>query len=175
MSAKYNEPVIVAELVDNRPARSPLFPILLVLGIVGAIGAFLLATGALVAVVGLLTARPQTIDPPTTEGAVTGIVNVTDATFAAEVMSADLPGPILVDFHADWCGPCRTQGQILQRYAAKHSDVKIAKVDVDQNLRLASEYDVRSIPTLLVVKGGQVTARHTGVARERDLAALLRQ
>src|SRR5262245_54346152 len=133
MSAKYNEPVIVAELVDNRPARSPLFPILLVLGIVVALGAFLLATGALVVVVGLLTARPQAAEPPTTEEAIAGIVNVTDATFAAEVMSADLPGPILVDFHADWCGPCRTQGKILKRYLAKHSDVKIAKINVDEN------------------------------------------
>lgn len=172
MSTKLGDGVVMAEVVESRPARSALVPILLVLGIVGAIGAFFLATAVLLVAVAAITVRPQPISPEEDQP---GIVNVTDQTFEAEVMNADLAGPILVDFHADWCGPCQSQGKILKRFAAEHSDVKIAKVDVDQNPALASRYNVRSIPTLLVVKHGEVTDKYVGLANEAKLEKMLKR
>lgn len=172
MSAKPGEQVVTAEVVNSRPAKSSLAPILLVLGILGGIGFLFFAALVLLVAVAAFSLRTG---PAIPEPEAAGIVNVTDQTFAAEVLDPDLAGPILVDFHASWCGPCRTQGKILTRFAANNADVKIAKVDVDQNPELASRYDVRSIPTLLIVKHGEVTAQHVGLASESELTALLQQ
>ncbi len=91
----------------------------------------------------------------------TKIVHLNDTTFTDQVVSSDLP--VLVDFWADWCGPCHAVAPILEELAEEMGDrVRIAKLDVDQNQALTSEFDVSSIPTLLLFKDGQVTDRAIG-------------
>ena len=94
-----------------------------------------------------------------------------EATFQQEVLRSDVP--VLVDFHADWCGACQTLSPALERLARELPEAKIVKVNVDQNPRLAARYRVSAIPNLLVFKHGQITAEHVGLADKDQLRALL--
>ncbi len=79
----------------------------------------------------------------------------------------------IVDFYADWCGPCRAMAPTLDAFAAKHSDVKVVKVNIDQHPELAAEYGVRSIPTLLGFRDGRESGRTIGVTNQDGLEALV--
>ena len=80
---------------------------------------------------------------------------VTDATFADEVLGSDKP--VLVDFWAEWCGPCRMIAPALEEIAAEHADkITVVKLNIDENPKTAAEYGVMSIPTMNVYQGGQV-------------------
>ena len=96
-------------------------------------------------------------------------VKVTDATFAAEVeQSAE---PVVVDFWAEWCGPCKMIGPSLEALALEYAGkVKIAKVNVDENPGIAGKLGIRSIPTLLLFKEGKVASQKVGAAPKGELA-----
>jgi thioredoxin 1 len=96
----------------------------------------------------------------------------TDSTFEEEVLKSDTP--VLVDFWAEWCGPCKMIGPSLEQLADEMAGkLKIVKVNIDENPMAPSKYGVRSIPTLLVFKDGQVAASKIGAAPKQQLAQWL--
>ena len=100
------------------------------------------------------------------------IVTLTQENFAAEVLKA--PMPVLVDFWAEWCGPCKMIGPVLDELAEEYSGrVKIGKVNIDEQQELATQYGIRSIPTLLLFHQGQVADQMVGLRSKRDLKASL--
>ncbi len=81
------------------------------------------------------------------------LAQVTDNNFTAEVLEAD--GPVLVDFWAPWCGPCRVVAPVLEEIASERQDLKIVKLNTDENPQTSAQYQVLSIPTMILFKGGQ--------------------
>ena len=86
--------------------------------------------------------------------------HVSSATFDERVLKCEKP--VLVDFYAEWCGPCKKLGPVLDDFAQEHPDIRVVKVNIDENPELASRYEVKSIPCLLAIRGGRVTSRSTG-------------
>ncbi len=100
------------------------------------------------------------------------VMHVTDADFDREVLQST--EPVLVDFWAEWCGPCKMIGPALDELAGDYAGrVKIVKVNVDDNRASAMKYHVRSIPMLLLFKGGQVQSTQIGAAGKAQLAQIL--
>lgn len=99
-------------------------------------------------------------------------VTLTDANFASEVLESDKP--VLVDFWATWCGPCRIVAPMIEELAAEYEGkAKLAKMDVDNNPQVPMQFGVRSIPTLLFFKDGQVVDQLIGAASKKTLASKL--
>ena len=102
----------------------------------------------------------------------TAPITVTDATFADEVLKSDIP--VLVDFWADWCGPCRMIAPILEQIAEEQDGkIRIAKMDYDANPETPNKYGVMGLPTLLLLKNGEVVEQIVGAKPKRALMKVL--
>ncbi len=100
------------------------------------------------------------------------IVYLTDDTFEEEVINSD--SPVLVDYWADWCGPCKMIAPILDEIAGEYADkVKIAKLNIDENPATPPKYGIRGIPTLMLFKGGNVEATKVGAVSKSQLTAFI--
>ena len=100
------------------------------------------------------------------------ILVLTSANFDAEVKTSN--GPIVVDFWAEWCGPCRMVAPVLEKLSEEYAGrVRIGKVNVDEQSSLASKYGIQSIPTLLIFKGGKVVEQFVGATTRDVLARML--
>ncbi|BAW81090.1 thioredoxin [Candidatus Nitrosoglobus terrae] len=99
-------------------------------------------------------------------------ISVTDNTFGEQVLNSDLP--VLVDYWAEWCGPCKAIAPILEEIAKEYAGrVKVCKLNIDDNPATPPRYGIRGIPTLMLFKNGNVTTTKVGALSKSDLAALL--
>lgn len=100
------------------------------------------------------------------------ITNVTDASFEEDVLKAE--GPVLVDYWAEWCGPCKMIGPILEEVASDYAGrLKICKLNIDENSDTPPKFGIRGIPTLMLFKGGSVEATKVGALSKSQLIAFL--
>ncbi len=100
------------------------------------------------------------------------IVHVTDASFESEVLGADQP--VLVDYWAEWCGPCKMIDPILHELADDYADrIKVAKVNIDENQQITSQYKIRGIPTLMIFADGKVQGMKVGAVTKGVLKSFI--
>ena len=99
------------------------------------------------------------------------VLNINNVNFNEEVMNSDKP--VLLDFWAPWCGPCRMVGPIVEEIAEERVDVKLGKVNVDEQPELARQFGVMSIPTLVVIKDGKVVNQSVGMRPKNQILEML--
>ncbi len=98
-------------------------------------------------------------------------ISVTKDTFHEEVILSDKP--VLLDFWAPWCGPCRMVVPIVEEIAKERDDIKVVKINVDEEPELASEYQIMSIPTLMVMRNGEIVTRSMGAKPKAQIVAMI--
>lgn len=99
------------------------------------------------------------------------VINITNENFEAEVINSEKP--VLLDFWASWCGPCKMIAPIVHEIADERADIKVGKVNVDEEMKLAMKFGISSIPTLIVIKNGKATAQSVGFISKGQILALL--
>lgn len=100
------------------------------------------------------------------------IIKVTSENFQTEVLNSEKT--VLIDFYADWCGPCKMLSSTVEQFASENEDIKVVKINVDDEQDLAIEYGVMSIPTLVVIKNGQEVNRSVGLVSKDDILNLVK-
>ena len=101
------------------------------------------------------------------------VLHITKENFNAEVVNSDRP--VLLDFWVTWCGPCRMVGPLVEEIAAEYPEIKVGKVNVDEQPELAAQFQIMSIPTLMVVKNGKITQRVVGARPKAQILALVQE
>ena len=101
-----------------------------------------------------------------------GSSKITTANFDQEVLQADRP--VLVDFYADWCGPCKMMGPVVEEISGELDDVKVCKINIDEEMEVAQRYGVMSIPTFIAFKNGEMTGKQVGAVPKGALADLVK-
>lgn len=99
------------------------------------------------------------------------VIKINKENFASEVLNSNKP--VLLDFYADWCGPCRMIGPIVSEIANERSDVKVGKINVDEQPELAAQFQVMSIPMLAVIKNGKLENQVVGYRSKEQIEAML--
>ena len=100
------------------------------------------------------------------------ILKVTSENFEEEVLKSEKT--VLIDFYADWCGPCKMLAPIIEDIAKENEEIKVVKVNVDDAQDLAVEYQIMSIPTIVIIKEGQETNRNIGIASKTDIMNMVK-
>ena len=100
------------------------------------------------------------------------IASVNNKNFEKEVLNSEKT--VLIDFYADWCGPCKMLSRVVEQFASENENIKVVKINVDDEQNLAIEYGVMSIPTLVVIKNGQEVNRSVGLISKDDILNLVK-
>ncbi len=99
------------------------------------------------------------------------VIKINNENFESEVLNSEKP--VLLDFWASWCGPCRALSPVIDEIAAERSDIKVVKAEVDENRELARKFRVMSVPTLLVIKNGETVSRSLGVQSKEKILSMI--
>lgn len=99
------------------------------------------------------------------------VIKINKENFKNEVLNSDKP--VLLDFYADWCGPCRMVGPVVSEIADERNDIKVGKINVDEQSELAAQFGVMSIPTLVVIKDGKLVNKAVGARPKDDILDML--